>query len=494
MIVAVIILLMSETIIIEKKKRKRRNKKKTQTAGIVVQSGSNRMFRRVNKNTRGDRVPVAYGVPLGPNKGGQKQFVYNQGFQTIRNRTNRRGIRNLKKQFVSSSSKPLPSVNPATIAYMDGVCNPFDCQSIAKMPDLDRRRSVTLMDYVEPSLFSISADTTQMGSDTHAYGVVIMFMYGFNNLYNYDDGTYNGFYGWNYPANPVPPYGFVAWIVDSAGHLVPANTTGPGPNYIQPVNIENIMGSLDIDPDIRVDNPGLADLFRMLFCGLRVLPQNEILTDSSTIGMEAIFGANVVFNNVINNFYLATSPQPIDAFITGFETRRFSNEEGCCVRLNPFQKGLCDFHDYSDTIGTYTGVSPTSSALLTQTYNYGNNTTPMLYLKFNQQIAYTSITSDVATYTLPFYFDARLALEVVPTMPTPLVGQESPVDPKWTMIRELMQVTPEAMCPFVTKGHSFKSMYDNVGKFLNFANKFFTFGTAAIGPLGQVYKSASAFL
>jgi len=307
-------------------------------------------------------------------------------------------------------------------------------------------------------------------------------MYGYNDLFSFNDASTDttSFVGWTYNQTPIPPYCFLAYVVNSAGIMCQANGDGPGPNYIQPVNLVNIMGSVDIDPVVRRESAGLADLIRLISVGMRVMPQNELLTVSDTPGMTAIYGANVVLNNVLNNMYIGPSPQAIDTYITGIEPKRFSNNEGCCARLNPFQPEFTKFHNYSDLMGSYSGDTTGTTSELAQTYNYGNNAVPLIYLKFNQAIAATSNDGTTWQFNLPFYFEARVFLEIVPSIPTPLIGQPSPIDPNWTTINEVMQAAPDSLCPYITEGNSFESFYTGANKFLTFANKFLQFGTTVL--------------
>jgi len=337
---------------------------------------------------------------------------------------------------------------PMTLDYLNLMTSPLDSVGIARMPDDKRLPTITLLDYVPSTQVSATA---YMGTDNDglAYGIVFWFGFGIDNFW-YDNATY-------VDPSIVRPYRIYASVIDSRGFLTPwteSDFLGGYPFTNQTQIIPNIAGiTLPIT---------IAQSLRPIAMGMRVLPVIALVTDSNTPAMSMIYGGQLQTNNIWDAFWQdSNSEYSFDTYVQElYDTKHFTNEEGCCTRFNPFQMtDVRDFQTINNLAGSYQGPNDPKNYI----DNFGDWWQPFIYCKFNQGISGT-VVNDVTTFKLPLYFDARLILEATLNRPTPLIANVGNIDPAFDDVVKLMNSLPDDLKPFTTKGHSFKSFMHGAGK------------------------------
>lgn len=410
-------------------------------------------------------------------------------------RNNRRRLAARKRNYRYAPARPMRrrafaqrfksitsfSFKKPMLDYLDLMVNPLDNNQICRMPDLTRRKSSSLIDYIRTQTFTASASTNTLANDNSAYGIILWFNWG-TNRWNYNNSAY---------VEESKPYAIYYSIVNRDGLLTSVATGGDFIGVLPFVNSDKIMYP---NPSITSETYTIAEEIRISSFGMRALPVIELATSNDVPYISRYISGFLQPNNVFEDFWGTGSENlNINELIQSFNVKLFQNSQGTCVRYNPFQSELArSFCTANDLTGTFTGSNFPTNYIK----DYGALDMPFIFMNFSVPITPTSVVDNLAIFELPFYFDARLILEAKLTQPTPLISNPGPMDPDFNQISCVMNALPDSELPYITEGHSFKSFFSKVGKVIKFANTFLntgqqvlTQGQQAMGVANQMYTS-----
>ncbi len=318
---------------------------------------------------------------------------------------------------------------PHTANFIKAVVNPIMAEDSALVPDLEQADSICLTDYIENSrpvnLTSTAASGMLIGLRVHEspfYSTV-------------GNTTITGSGGLI--------YSLIYFWVNANGVALTNTVNPPLYNELAPANIYTIQGAGGT-PD---PNTSLITGMRLFSMGLRVLPTVEMVTDSTITYLVRIIGGQISMQEV--NAWLAAGTN-IETIIRNSScAETYANNEGCCVRYDPFQNEI-----QLRTQGLDDCLSTAQS--------FAFHKMPFIFVRFSNTVP--------SAAAAPLITHARFWVHGILRKPTPIYAQQSKADPHYPLLRTILSgCHPEF--PLVTKGHSFPVLASVVLNALRIINR-----------------------
>ncbi len=300
-------------------------------------------------------------------------------------------------------------LNSSTNDFLEVVIDPFGSKKPAQVPDLCQLNSLCLTDYYELT----SANNYSAVAISGALFWVDLHYTTFKN----SSSNHNGLvYSLNYA--PILSTGLLQL---SAGNQYASLGTQ---------NQATIIGSQFSIATITA----LITSLRLMSMGLKVLPTIEQVTNTTVNYITYAIGGQLSMQELGNAY---TNGSNIYDLIKNSPCAQvFGNNEGVCVRYDPFQN--------EQQLNMINLVQANNVSLVWDWYKL-----PCIAVNFSQSIA--------ASGAMPVIVHSQFWLEACLKQPTPIYSQQSPVDPNYPMIRSIMSGCTAA-APLVTKGHSFPTL------------------------------------
>ncbi len=315
----------------------------------------------------------------------------------------------------------LKNLSTSTLAFVKAVCNPIAADEPAQVPDLEQSDSICMTDYNE---------TSRPVNNTGAAVSGLLVWLRVHESPFYTSNVASG----------ASTYSLCYAFTDANGVMLPNSVTTKFEEYV-PANLTTIQGGSGITP-----NSALVTGLRVFSMGLRLLPTIEYVTDTTLTYLVRIIGGQVSMQELGSAYTNSVNVETIIRNSSCAET--YANNEGCCVRYNPFQNEIqLRTQSLEDCLNT------------AQSFTF--HKMPAIYVRFSATIA--------AAGSAPIILHARYWIEGVLKKPTPIYSEQSPVDVNFPMIRAALSgCHPEF--PIVTAGHSFPligSMFIRIAKVLH---------------------------
>lgn len=298
-----------------------------------------------------------------------------------------------------------------TLAFIKAIVNPLAAEEAALVPDMEQADSLCLTDYIETSRL---VQNSTLGTS----GMLIWL--------RCHDST---FYTDNAGAGESIVYTLGYGFTDANGIMYPDTVSGHFKELVG-INGAVIQGNaLTITP-----NAALVSGLRIFAMGLRVLPTVEFVTDTAVNYMVRIIGGQASMQEIGSAVANAQSVETLIRDSSCAET--FANNEGCCVRYNPFQN-----EQQLRTQSLEDAMNPAQS--------FAYHKMPVIFIRFAN-----AIPSGTST---PVIISARFWIHGILRKPSPIYAQQSRVDVRYPEIRAVLSgCHPEF--PLVTKGHTFPQL------------------------------------
>jgi hypothetical protein len=350
----------------------------------------------------------------------------------------------------------IQAIKPMTAAFIDTLTNPMSCHNIARKPDSLVAQTVILKDYLVNQPVQLHCDSAWLEDDQKAMGFIIWIQWGqsaFTNIY--DSSLY---------LDAAPAYTIGYSVLGTGGLMTSLDDADGVCGSIPPANYESIFN--------------LTTSMRPIAAGIRLTPQIQYQTDSSTISIRKYIGACFGLNDLYGKSWVQESEyvSPINALLSSPDVEQFTNEKGCTIRLNTTQSEYDKLYTYPQ--------------LIAENLSTGNTLSPVCVCLTSQAISASSTSGTDFTFTFPVYLDVSIWIEAQLDLPSPVLVTTSPIDPDWEYIKNIINAMQgnSTLFPCIVEGHSFKSFYDKIGKFLQMANKVLNYGSAISAPIQQVYN------
>jgi hypothetical protein len=333
------------------------------------------------------------------------------------------------------------NISPMSQHYLSMVANPLDTNIFAKLPDNKTAYTTMFVDWNAAQTLTL---TTSAIDETS--GFFLFFSYGWNLVWNqWTEGEYI--------------YQVLAAPVGADGLLYPLSGAGPDAvlNQLVTANYADIYS--------------LSSAIRILSGGLRGKPLIELNTNSTQSCVARWWGGFINPQNLADDYLFNTenTQQPIFNYVQNDPlAHQYSNADGVCVRLNPFFQELQNFY--------------TNTNILNQANDFGMVAMPYIFVQLSVNIP----IGDDGTVSYPVYFSSKFAFEVVVEQPSPIMSQQSPVDPHWPQISYMMNAFGERCFPNVSPGDSFHGWVNGGAKFLKYAKEAMNYGTRLIDPMNNI--------
>jgi hypothetical protein len=314
-------------------------------------------------------------------------------------------------------------VSPETKAFLDCIVNPLDCQTPAQVPDIYTGSTVCMTDWTD----TISPVNTSVL--VPAGGLFMVQVSGSCDMRGiwpvaFGAERWYGVYGWYFDSNGVA-------ISDALFATQPVNENfidGVDPTTATPVNLDAAFMAAG----------------RVFGMGFRVLPTVEMVTDTTVNYLQFIVGGQLTPGEIFDAYN--DGSLIFDMVKNSRGSQMYANNQGVCVRYDPFQR-----EDQLEMMGT--------DKIMTTDRPVDGLHFPCVAIKFKDLIAPGSVAS------APLTIADRYWIEAVPKQPTPIYAQRSPTDLLYPQLRMLMAGGCERH-PLVTKGHSFASFVSAAPSFL----------------------------
>jgi hypothetical protein len=314
---------------------------------------------------------------------------------------------------------------------MDAIVNPIEHSIPCRMPDGPNFPTIPLIDYATDNNL-----TVDMGVIDPA------------------PADSSAFIAWITVATPrYPSFGYYSTRIYNLA-VVPLDSTGAP-----------ITASSGLVPVSYFSNysqaygpPNIAKSFRVLAGGLRLLPQVEVVTDTSSQYILKYHTA-CISNYDLARWFLGASTNLLSLFLTARSFKDYSNMQGVCVRYDSLQ--------YDSQMKFYTPAEWLDPQIVNQDKWYST----CVYVQFRNAISpVLNAENSHYYYTYPVRYYTKVWLEAQLNEPTSIIAAMGSFDPNTAKTIESVRMN-EVEYPCATHGHSFKSFMKGVKKVYNPASK-----------------------
>jgi len=311
------------------------------------------------------------------------------------------------------------NVSPETNDFLSCVVNPLDNTQPGRVPDLFSGSTVCLTDWVEANVILNRSVLTP------AAGALIIAIHGSSELAALFEGI------------TFEDYKIVVMTMDSSGTV-----STDSYETMNPSNQGFINGSGAATRP--TDTTSFVSQYRLFAYGVRILPTIETVTDSSIPYMSSISGGALTATSLSRG--IQDGLNMFQEVRNSRGARTFGNNQGCCVRYDPFQtEDQLEMRSVEHMYDTF------------RTNNTENLYFPCIAIRFSQTIAQNA--------PMPFLLNGRWWMEAMVKQPTPIYSDRSPRDMDYPRVRVMLS----GGCPthpLVVKGHSFKSFMQGASGFV----------------------------
>jgi len=219
--------------------------------------------------------------------------------------------------------------------------------------------------------------------------------------------------------------------------------TGPWSTY-GTQNYDNICGAT-FNTGVNTD-VSLASSLRMISAGIRIWPQIELATNSSTLYVAQYYGCSILMKNLAALYDNATSV--VSAMKESPDFNQFSNSEGMCARIDVAQSAP---------------INPVKFYDLDSLNNINLNTNGVMFPLVLVQLSAPQTWTTTQTLPIPINCRFQYNFESILSKPTPIVSILAPLSLDWEKCLQVLQYMKDDF-PLIVQGHSFAKFAKTIGK------------------------------
>jgi len=323
---------------------------------------------------------------------------------------------------------------------MDAIVNPLEHTEPCRLPDGPNFPTIPLIDYYNESSVTVNVGPW-VGSPDPVDSVLIYLQVANTKLF--DQVIYHN----------TPIYSIV--VIPILGSGLPVNyfnTIVEIPNILLPNYQNSTYGPLGISKSLRV-----------LAGGIRLLPQVELVTNTSTQYIQKYYTACLSNSDILNWFYNGV-PTIMSLFQTSRDFKDYTNMDGVCIRYDSLQ-----YEKQTEFYSLLSSEITASEWFDTDIINSDKWYSTCALVKFRDALTAFTDGTDYF-YTFPMRINAKVWLEAQLNEPTSIVPAMGTYNSNtWQYLQVLKRNSN--MFPCATSGHTFSSFYSNIVPFYQLASK-----------------------